>query len=210
MDLRLLKLLAVFVAVFVLVARSSGRLAPKVAIAPLVFLATRKPVIIAWAIGTIGMLALVITSAQANGKDPYDNLPLLVGLSLFCGGGVAPLTVGPVFLFLRARTPAPVLELEPGERLVEALSAGHFLGGESRGGKLHVTDRRLVFVPGRFNVQLDPWSVRLEDVTGVRTEGTRMVLVATKDGAEAWLVAMSPRDVAAKIEAGLERPRAVS
>ncbi len=200
-DVRLFELIALFAGLFLVVQRAGGRLGPRMVFAPLVFLATRKPVIIGWALGSIGMLVMIALSAQANGKDPFANIPLLVGLCLFCGGGVPALTVGPAFMLLRARVPAPVVALEPGEHLVEELAANHFLAGEARGGKLLLTDRRLAFRPHRFNVQLDTWAARLDDVVGVRTEGTRMVLVATKDGAEAWFVTMSPRDVAAKIDA---------
>jgi hypothetical protein len=187
-------------AVFVLVHRAAGRLTPRVLFAPLLFLITRKPVLVAWAAGAAGMFWMIVSSAQSNGKDPFANLPLLVGLCLFCGLGVAPLTVGPAFLVVRALGSAPVLELEPGERVIEEISAGHFLGGESRGGKLLLTDRRIAFRPHRFNVQLDTWSVPRAEVTGARPVGMRMLIVRTRDRGEHWLVTMSPGDLAARLE----------
>jgi hypothetical protein len=189
------------VAIFAFLHRAAGRLTPRVVLAPLLFLVTRVPVLVAWAAGALGMFWLIVSSAQANGKDPFANLPALVGLCLFCGLGVAPLTVGPVFFVVRALGPAPVLELEPGERVLEEIAANHFLGGEARGGRLLLTDRRIAFRPHKFNVQLDTWAVPRSEMTGARTSGLRMLIVSTGDGAEHWLVAMHPRDLAARLEA---------
>lgn len=199
-DLRFWEFALALLAIFAFLHRSAGRLTPRVALAPLLFLVTRAPVLLAWAAGAIGMFVMIVLSAQANGKDPFDNFPLLAGLSVFCGLGVAPLTVGPVFMLVRALGPAPVVELEPSERVLEEIPANHFLGGEARGGKLLVTDRRLVFRPHRFNVQLDTWAVPRSEVTGTRAEGLRMLIVTTRDGAEHWLVAMAPRDLAARLD----------
>lgn len=202
-DLRLWESAAALIALLVLLRRSAGRLTPRVVFAPLLFLVTRPAVLVAWAAGATGMFALIVSSALANGKDPFANFPLLLGLSLFCGLGVAALVVGPVFMVVRAFGPAPVVALEPGERLLEEVSANHFLGGEARGGKLLVTDRRIAFRPHRFNVQLDTWTVPRAEVTGTRTEGLRMLVVSTRDGAEHWLVAQHPRDLAARLQAAV-------
>ncbi len=199
-DLRFWEFAVALLTILWFIHRSAGRLTPRVVLAPLLFLVTRLPVLVAWAAGAIGMFWLIVSSAQSNGKDPFADLPLLVGLSVFCGLGVAPLTVGPVFFAVRAFGRAPAVELEPGERVLEELSANHFLGGEARGGKLLLTDRRIVFRPHRFNVQLDTWAVPRSEVTGARAEGLRMLVLSTRDGAEHWLVAMHPgeaRDAAA-------------
>jgi hypothetical protein len=199
-DLRFWKFAVALLALLALVHRAAGKLTPRVLFAPILFLVTRIPVLVAWAVGALGMFWMIVSSAQSNGKDPFANLPLLVGLCLFCGLGVAPLTVGPALLVVRALGPAPVFELEPGERVLEETSAGHFLGGESRGGKLLLTDRRIAFRPHRFNVQLDTWSVPRAEVTSARPMGMRMLVVRTRDGGEHWLVTMSPRDLAARLE----------
>jgi hypothetical protein len=198
-DLRFWEFAVALIAIFVLVHRAAGRLTPRVVLAPLLFLVTRGPVLVAWAGGAIGMFTMIVLSAQSNGKDPFADVPLLVGLSVFCGLGVAPLTVGPVFFVVRALGPAPVVELEPGERVLEEITANHFRGGEARGGKLLLTDRRLAFQPHRFNVQLDTWSVPRSEVTGTRTAGLRMLIVSTRDGAEHWLVAMDRSDLVARL-----------
>src|SRR5438477_357458 len=56
--------------------------------------------------------------------------------------------------------------LLPGEEILYSIRANHFLGGEGRGGKLHLTAGRILFTPHRFNVQLDPWSATWESVAG--------------------------------------------
>ena len=53
------------------------------------------------------------------------------------------------------------------------------LGREARGGSLLITERRLGFLPHRFNVQLAPWSLPLEQLRGVRTEGSRLLVLDT-------------------------------
>jgi hypothetical protein len=185
--------------------QAAGRLAPRVAIAPLVFLITRWPVLLAWLFGSAGMFLLLTTSAAANGKDLSAQWPLTVGLSVFCGLGAAALAVAPIWGLARAFASSPVLPLDPDETVSFEVAANHFLGGEARGGKLLATDRRLAFRPHRFNVQLDTWSVPLADLAALRTEGARFLLVTTQGTSaeraeEHWLVVQHPERVRAQIE----------
>lgn len=180
--------------------RSAGRLAPRVAFAPVVFLATRWPVLVAWTLGTLGWLAMLVPQMEAKGRGTPANYAFVVFAALMSGGGVAVLLVGPGFFVARAFTPAPVIRLEPGEELLAEYRANHFLKGEGRGGKLLLTSKRLAFRPHRFNVQLEPWSVPLADLERVETEGARMLLVHVRGQREpAWLVAMAPGRVAERI-----------
>lgn len=206
-DLRLYLFLGAFLTIIWSMRRAAGRLAPRVAIAPIVFLLTRRAVLIGWVLGAIGMFALLVTSAEANGKDAMAKPFLLMGISVFCGLGVAALVVGPLFALTRLFTPRPVFELEPGESVLEQRPANHFLGGEARGGKLLVTTRRLGFAPHRFNVQSSPWSVRLEDVRALDVEGERFLVVGTNsDSTPQWLVSSKPGELAAQITRIAARP----
>jgi alkanesulfonate monooxygenase SsuD/methylene tetrahydromethanopterin reductase-like flavin-dependent oxidoreductase (luciferase family) len=185
--------------------RAAGRLAPRVAIAPLVFLITRWPVLLAWLFGSAGMFLLLTTSAAANGKDLSAQWPMTVGLSVFCGLGAAALGVAPIWGLARAFASSPVLPLDSDETVSFELAANHFLGGEARGGKLLGTNRRLAFRPHRFNVQLATWSVPLVDLQGLRTEGSRFLLLTTKSASEDrtqehWLVVQDPERVREQIE----------
>ena len=76
----------------------------------------------------------------------------------------------PGFFVARALAPKPPpFAPREGETLVEeAFKANHFLHHEGRGGRLFVTDRRVAFIPHRFNVQRAPVEQRLADVREVR------------------------------------------
>jgi hypothetical protein len=188
-DLLHLRLVLGFSAALVLFVRSaSGRLAPRAALAPLVFLVTRWPVLLAWSLGMLGFATLMVNGAVEHGKDPMANLGLLLGVSLLSGGGIAVMVVGPVFFAMRAFATAPAVPLEAGESLLRELPANHFLRGEARGGKLLITDRRLAFRPHRFNVQLDTWSMPLAELAKADPVGTRLLVLHDRAGAESWLV----------------------
>src|SRR6185436_11947631 len=131
----------------------------------------------AWAMGAVGTFTVLYRSIQANGHDPSEHWLTIAGLSLFCGLGVAPLGVGIPFLLLRALAPIPEFPLQHGETLVHEWVGNHFLGGESRGGRVLLTSARLGFRPHRFNVQSATWSVNRADITRVRVEGARFLLV---------------------------------
>jgi len=202
----LLALIFVVVCLAWLMRTAAGRLAPRVALAPLVFLITRKAVLAAWLLGAAGFFALMWSSAVANGKHPEDNVLLLGGLSIFCGLGVAALVVGPLFMAIRAMAAPPVLELAPGERIVKDVAANHFLGGEARGGRLLLTNERIGFRPHRFNVQLATWSARVHDVRKLEREGDRFLVVHVDGSAKPeWLVVQGRDAIADAVAAALER-----
>jgi hypothetical protein len=201
-NLRIGMLLALSGVLIWTMRQAAGRLAPKMAFAPLIFLLTRWPVLLCWALGSTGMFALLELSAAANGKDPS---PLLsAGISLFCGVGVAALVVGPIWAIVRALAPKTRLELEDGEVVHYRTKANHMLGNEARGGELLITDRRLAFKPHRFNVQLDNWSAPLWAVHGVRAEGARLLLLDTDRGEEI-LVTPDPAKLAEELRSSLRR-----
>jgi hypothetical protein len=178
-------------------ARAGGRLAPRAALAPLLFLVTRPAVLVAWAIGAVAMIWVLVPQAVAHGHTEFSDYATMGGLGLFCGLGLAVPFVGVPFFVRRAFAPVPVFELEQGEILLYEVPANHFLSGESRGGKALVTTRRLGFRPHRFNVQVDLWSVRLEDLRSLTTEGERFLVIETVSVvAQDWLVVARPQALA--------------
>ena len=206
-DVRLYLFLGAFLTLVWSMRRAAGRLAPRAAFAPILFLVTRRAVLAAWVLGSVAMFALLVTSAEANGKDAMAKPFLLLGISVFCGLGAAAMIVGPLWALTRMLTPPPVFELEPGESVLEQRPANHFLGGEARGGKLLLTTRRLGFAPHRFNVQSSPWSVRLEDIRSTNVEGERFLVVGThSDASPQWLVAPKPRELAGQVTRLAARP----
>ncbi len=66
-------------------------------------------------------------------------------------------------------TTPPALELAPGESIFATAVANHFLHGEGRGGKLVLTEHRVAFVPHRYNMQLDTFSVPWDEIKTVCT-----------------------------------------
>lgn len=188
---------------------AAGRLAPKVAVGSIFFLVSRWPVLVGWAVGTAGMLALLLHGAAEKGRDVSGDWLLLGALSAFCGLGFAALCVSPVFFAVRAFSPKVSFTLEDGEAVLHTRPANHFLTGEGRGGELLVTTRRLGFCPHRFNVQRAPWSVPLDQVRSTAVEGDRFLLV-TADGRKSpeWIVTSKPERVASYLEALARRPEA--
>lgn len=186
--LRVAILVISVVGLLVFMRRAAGRLAPRVAFAPLAFLVTRVPVLVVWALGAVGWLVVLVPQALAKGHDSAGNLVSLFLIALLSGGGVAVMVVGPVFMVLRAFAPPPVFALERDEELVFEAPAAHFLDGEARGGKLVVTSQRIGFRPHRFNVQLAVWSMKKADVAEVTLEGTQLLVVRSRAGGpDAWL-----------------------
>lgn len=98
--------------------------------------------------------------------------------------------------------------LEAGEQLVRKGPANLFRGIESVGGRLLLTDRRLVFQSHKVNVQtgLDAW--RLEEITNVKAARTLLIvpnglLVHLADGTRkrfvVWQRAEWVREIGARI-----------
>jgi hypothetical protein len=187
---------------------AAGRLAPRVAVGSILFLVSRWPVLVGWAIGTVGMMALMLRGAAENGRDVSGDWLFLGGLSAFCGFGFAALAVSPLFFAVRALSPKIAFPLEDGEVVLHTRSANHFLTGEGRGGELLLTTRRLGFCPHRFNVQRDPWSVPLDRIQAMSVEGDRFLLVDTGGEAPEWVVTENPAKVASYIDALASRPEA--
>ena len=64
------------------------------------------------------------------------------------------------------------IQLEDGEVLLKEGSANHFKGMEAVGGKMLLTNRRLIFRSHSFNVQTHEETYWLADITSVRTRNT--------------------------------------
>ncbi len=207
-TLRILLFLAGILALLGTMRHAAGRLAPKVGIGALLFIVTRWPFAIGWLVGTGGTLALIMPGAIAKGRDSVSDFALLAGIGILCGGGFAALVVGPIWALTRALEPSPTFELEAGETLLDESPGNHFLNGESRGGKILLTDRRIGFRPHRFNVQLETWSATLDDIATVEQEGARfLVLTVTGSDDQEWLVVQNPQQIAEQISPDSQRPR---
>jgi hypothetical protein len=69
-------------------------------------------------------------------------------------------------LFLSSKSVARTMAiaLQPGETVAHEGFANHFLNCEGRGGRLYLTNRRLVFQPHAVNLQRSGFSMPLDDI----------------------------------------------
>jgi GRAM domain len=79
------------------------------------------------------------------------------------------------------------IEVPEGETVMYDDGANHFLGQESRGGHLYLTDHHLIFQPHDFNIQLQSVKMPLSAISKVTPRQTFYLVpnglaVETKDG----------------------------
>ena len=109
---------------------------------------------------------LLILAAR-NHHDAPAELVTMALIGMFCGFGLAVLIALVVFAVYRTFfTAAPAIALAPYEDVLARMPANSFLDGEARGGTLFVTQRRLIFVPHRFNFQLTSTFIPWDDIRG--------------------------------------------
>jgi hypothetical protein len=106
-------------------------------------------------VATLVVGALFARTMIATGHTSLANVATLAAIAPLVGFGFGVMVGLPGFFGYRLlRTPARAWSPEPGETIEREMSANHFLGDEGRGGRITMTDRAVVFVPHRWNVQL--------------------------------------------------------
>lgn len=80
-------------------------------------------------------------------------------------------------------------ELKEGEELLADVAANLFRGIESVGGRMKITNQRVLFEPHTVNIQKQPAEILLEQVAEVRKRNTlgvvpNGILIRTKSGIE--------------------------
>ena len=158
----------------------------------------------------LALLALIAYTSIGSERATVAVILKLVAITPLVALGFAVLTGLMAFMLYRAvAARAAPLQLARGEEVFEELRANHFLGDEARGGRLHFTNRRVVFLPHRFNVQLSARSVALEDVLNARWARvvgmhgvplSSVLELETKSGRETFVVEKAG-DLARKIMA---------
>jgi hypothetical protein len=117
--------------------------------------------------------------------------------------------VGRVF-GLRVRQP----ELEPGEEIRWEARANRFQQKiRSVGGRLYLTDRRLIFAPSRFETRVGgrAWSAGLHELERAFAGGSiRTVRVVTSGGPDQRFVVGQKDETAATIDAAIRSAKAKS
>lgn len=86
------------------------------------------------------------------------------------GGALGGLLFGwSMGLFAKSKllTQGTKIDTEPDETVLFETGANHFKGAEGVGGKLYLTNKRLVFKSHQFNFQNHEWSINLSDIDKV-------------------------------------------
>lgn len=68
------------------------------------------------------------------------------------------------------------LDLKKGEILLKEGRANHWKGIEAVGGRLFLTDHRLVFKPHSFNIQIREESISLDQIVSIKPNRTFFIL----------------------------------
>jgi hypothetical protein len=129
------------------------------------------------------------------------NIIIFIVSGLF-GGALAGLLFGWLMSlvvnskFLTQRTK---INIEPNETILFETSANHFKGAEAVGGKLYLTNKRLVFKSHKFNIQNHELSISLSDIDKVdryKTLGlvNNSLLITTTDGKIEKFVVQQPNE----------------
>ena len=97
------------------------------------------------------------------------------------------------------------LNLKKGEIIVKEGRANHWQGIEAVGGRLFLTDHRLVFKPHRFNIQIHEESISLDQIVSIKPGRTFLVLpnqisVELSNGKEERYVVWNRKSWIEKIE----------
>jgi hypothetical protein len=110
------------------------------------------------------------------------------------------LPLGPVGRMLGLRIVPP--RLEPDERLEWSARANRMQGLRAVGGRLFLTNRRLVFARTRIEKFLrgSEWSAELGDLASASKYGWRKIAVERADGQVERFVVLSPEETAAIID----------
>lgn len=89
-----------------------------------------------------------------------------VWIAPMCGFGFAVLTGLPAFCLTRLFR-GPVKPESAQTDTLWKVTANHFLGDEARGGQLSLSSEKIVFIPHRYNFQLDVVEAKFEDITSI-------------------------------------------
>jgi hypothetical protein len=107
------------------------------------------------------------------------------------GGGISAGAVGVLFGFIEYRyfkllgnklaASIPEIQLVSGERLLLKGGASHYKGKEAVGGKLFLTNKRLLFNSHRFNIQNHVEEIQLEEIQKFFKERDKILFVHLKN-----------------------------
>lgn len=102
-----------------------------------------------------------------------------------------------ILLFTRWQMKKITIAVDPGETLVKEAGANRILSGEGVGGKLALTDKRLVFKSHKLNIQVHQFSVPLNEIQSVAAGKTggflkNVLMVCLNDGSRNKFIVFEP------------------
>ncbi len=127
-----------------------------------------------WIFG-IGMAAFNFVNDLVKEDEPTPKQILVSFVFALISGAVAGLLFGWLFRKFAHSTwlqKSTQMETGTGEIILFETPANHFKGIEGVGGKLYLTNQRLVFQSHKFNFQNHRWSVSVSDIAKVDRYGT--------------------------------------
>lgn len=119
--------------------------------------------------GIVMTILFILQDLLTHDNLTTKNIVIIIVSGLF-GGALAGLLFGWLigrFVNSKLLTKGTKIETEPDETIVFESGANHFKGAEAVGGKLYLTNKRLVFKSHKFNIQNHELSIRLLDVDKV-------------------------------------------
>ena len=102
-----------------------------------------------------------------------------------------------ILFFTRWQMKKITIDVEPGETFVREAGANRILNVEGVGGKLVLTDRRLIFKSHKVNIQVHQFSVPLNDIQSAEAGKTvgflkNVLMVYLKDGSRNKFIVFEP------------------
>jgi hypothetical protein len=111
------------------------------------------------------MVQDLLTHSHLTTKDVIISI-----ISALIGGALSGLLFGWILaLFVNAKlwTKGTKIDIDAGETILFDTGANHFKGAEAVGGKLYLTNKRLVFKSHKFNIQNHELSINLFEIDKV-------------------------------------------
>lgn len=133
---------------------------------------TQKTWITALTFGVPWIILMVVFNSIIKGEF---TLGILVSTTI--GGLVAGLLFALTMQYAaKGLVKKVVMNVADDEQIIKEGSANHFKGREGVGGKLVLTNRRLIFKSHQFNMQNHQQTFNLDQIEGVRTTKTLKIL----------------------------------
>lgn len=118
----------------------------------------------------IGMTVIFILQGLLTNDNQTSKETITSVISGLAGGAISGLLFGWLMgLFSKSKfdKETTTIDTEPDETIIFQTPANHFKGIEGVGGKLYLTNKRLIFKSHKFNIQNHELSTNLTDINSV-------------------------------------------